>query len=91
MYEYCVRDFLQNLFKIVGINSEVSFTRSIMVNAEENVQVLLQAAQVLPQDYLVRKILETLGDGDKTDEILAMLDADEFRRMTEDEAGSGTD
>lgn len=90
MYEYCVRDFLQNLFKIVGINSEVSFTRSIMVNAEENVQVLLQAAQVLPQDYLVRKILETLGDGDKTDEILAMLDADEFRRMTEDEAGSWT-
>ena len=90
MYEYCVRDFLENLFKIVGIDSEVSFTRSIMVNAEENIQVLLQAAQVLPRDYLVRKILEILGDGDKTDEILAMLDADEFRRMTEDEAGSGT-
>lgn len=81
MYEYCVLDFLQNLFEIVGIESKPSFTRSIMVNAAENVQVILQAAQVLPQEYVTRKILEVFGDGDKADEILETLQQEEMQRM----------
>jgi len=89
MFEYCVLDFLGNLFYLAGINSEPSFTRSIMINMQENIQVLLQTAQILPPDYIVRKILETLGDGDKADEILQMIQDEEMRRMTEDEAGLG--
>lgn len=89
MYEYCVLDFLDSLFAIAGITSEPSFTRSIMVNVGEEIQLLLSAAQILPQDYIVRKVLEKFGDGDKADEILQNLQDEEFRRMTEDAAGFG--
>jgi len=92
MYEYCVLDFLHGLFAVVGVESEPSFTRSIMVNVAENISVLLQAAQVLPADYLVRKILETFGDGDKAEEVLEQLQAAEMQRLAEedyeDETGS---
>lgn len=91
MYEYCIMDFLNRLFKIVGIDSDASFTRSIMVNAGENVTTLIQAKEILPDDYIVRKILETFGDGDKTEDVLKMLQADEFRRMSEDGSGQETD
>lgn len=91
MYEYCVLDFLSSLFEIVGIESEASFTRSIMVNTSENITVLLQAAQVLPADYIVKKILETFGDGDKAEEVLEMMQADEFRRMADDGSGAEDD
>lgn len=89
MYEYCVIDFIDHLFNVVGIESEASFTRSILVNAEESIQTILQAAQYLPDDYVTRKILEILGDGDKADDILQDMQDEEFRRMTEDETGSG--
>ena len=84
MYEYCVRDFLDGIFYVAGVNSDVSFTRSTIINAQESVQVLVQAAQYLSEDYVTRKILELLGDGDKADEILQNMQDDEFRRMTED-------
>lgn len=89
MYEYCVVDFLNNLFSLIGIDSKPSFTRSMMVNVSETIQTIISAATHLPDDYITRKILEVFGDGDKTEEILAMMQADEFRRMTEDESGSG--
>lgn len=90
MFEYCVLDFLDSLFALVGIDSEASFTRSVMVNVTENITVLLQAAQLLPPDYIIRKVLETFGDGDKADDVLALLQADEFRRMTMEEEGDGS-
>lgn len=81
MYEYCVRDFIDGLFYIVGIESEVTFTRSVMVNAQESVQTILQAAQYLPQEYVTKKILEILGDGDKIEELLAQMEEDDIGRM----------
>lgn len=90
MYEYCVHDFLDRLFHVVGIDSEASFTRSVLVNAQENIEIILQAAQYLPSAYVTQKILETLGDGDKTEEILRNMQDEEFRSMT-DETGSGAE
>ena len=96
MYEYCLHDFLDSLFYLVGIESEASFTRSIMVNAQESIQVILQAAQFLPQDYVTTKILEILGDGDKAEEVLRKIQEEDIYRMpiglSEEENinGSGT-
>ena len=83
-YEYCVRDFLQELCKIAGIDDKPTFTRSVIVNNQEEMQLLIQAAQFLPQDYTTRKILELLGDGDKADEILKQMAADELARAQEE-------
>ena len=79
-----MRDFLQELCKIAGIDDKPTFTRSVIVNNQEEMQLLIQAAQFLPQDYTTRKILELLGDGDKADEILKQMAADELARAQEE-------
>lgn len=81
MYEYCVNDFIDGLFYVAGIDSEVSFTRSVMVNTQETIQVLVQAAQYLPEEYITKKILETLGDGDKAEEIADMMAEETLNRI----------
>lgn len=79
-YEYCIRDFLAKLMEIAGIEDKPTFTRSVIVNNQEEMQLLIQAAQFLPQDYTTRKILELFGDGDKADELLEQMAADELAR-----------
>ena len=88
MYEYCVLDFLKRLFFIAGIEADVSFTRSVIVNAQENIQVLVQAAQYLPQEYVTSKILEILGDADKTEEVLAQMAEEELNRFSDMDDGN---
>ena len=84
MFEYCLHDFIDSLFDLVGIDSDASFTRSIMVNSTENITTLIQSAQFLPDEYVTRKILEILGDGDKAEDILSQMQEDEARRITEE-------
>lgn len=69
-YEYCVIDFLSGILSVAGIEDEPTFTRSTIVNAQEEISLVIQAAQFLSQDYVTRKILTLLGDGDKADEVL---------------------
>lgn len=87
MYEYCILDFLDRLFLLVGIDAKASFTRSVIVNVQENIQVLLQAAQFLPQEYVTSKILETLGDADKIEEMLAMMNEENLTRLANIDEG----
>lgn len=95
MYEYCIRDFLDGLFYIVGIESKPTFTRSILINVQETVQVLSQAAMYLPEEYITKKLLETLGDGDQAEDILEMMLHDEMERApingeVEEDNGQGS-
>lgn len=82
-YEYCVREFLQDVLNLAGIEDEPSFTRSVIVNNQEEMQLVLQAAQFLTQDYVVGKVLQLLGDGDQAEDILKQLTADELQRSEE--------
>ena len=97
-FEYCVDDFLNGIFVVAGITDEdPTFTRSQIVNAQENVQTLLQAAQYLPEDYVTEKILNYLGDGDRVENIMQEKDEDDMSRMTggeeeeADEEGTGVE
>lgn len=82
-FEYCVRKFIKGILDIAGIEDVPTFTRSIIVNNQEEMQLLIQAAQFLDQEYVTRKILELFGDGDKADEILERMAADELARAQE--------
>lgn len=82
-YEYCIREFLDEILNLAGIDDEASFTRSVIVNNQEEMQLVLQAAQFLTQDYVVDKVLHLLGDGDQTQDILKQLTADELQRSEE--------
>lgn len=90
-FEFCVIDFIQGILKVAGIDDTPTFTRSKIVNVAEDVQTIVQAAQHLSGDYVTRKILTLLGDGDKADEVLAEMDAESMERLggaADDERGN---
>lgn len=55
-FEYCIIDFLQTLFKIVGIEDEPSFTRSKVTNQLEQTQMVLLAANYLDDETILNKL-----------------------------------
>lgn len=92
-FEYCVRDFIYNLLQVAGLEAEVSFTRSMIINKAEDINSLLSAAQYLSEDYVTTKILEILGDGDQAEAMLEEKDAESMENFgmgidtgTEDES-----
>lgn len=83
-YEYCVREFLKKILEIAGIDDTPSFTRSMIVNNQEEVQLVIQSAAYLDEEYVTRKILTLLGDGDMADEILKRRDLNEVSNFNEE-------
>lgn len=79
-YEYCVIEFINGILNLAGIEDEATFTRSKIVNVQEEIQTIIQSASYLDEEYVTRKILTLLGDGDKADEIIQKIDADELDR-----------
>lgn len=55
-FEYCIIDFLQALFEIVGIEDEPSFTRSKVTNQLEQTQMVLLAANYLDDETILNKL-----------------------------------
>ena len=80
-FEYCVIDFIQGILSVAGLEDKPTFTRSYLVNTQEEISVLLQAAQYLDDEYVTRKILTLLGDADKADEIIANMDEYDYQRI----------
>lgn len=78
MYEYQIIKFINGILNIAGIDDEPSFTRSKLINVNESVGTVLQAAAVLDEDYCTEKILTLLGDGDKAEDMLEEMEADEL-------------
>lgn len=81
-FEYQVIDFIDGILKVAGIEDEPTFTRSQIINQTELIEVLIQAAPYLSEDYVTKKILEILGDGDRTEQMLEDIDADDMKRIT---------
>lgn len=84
-YEYCILEFVHGILALAGIDDEPTFTRSMLVNTQEEVQTVLQAATYLSDDYITEKVLTLLGDGDKAEEIMENIAADELDRFTDNE------
>lgn len=80
-YEYCIIEFIQRILALAGVEDNPSFTRSMIVNVAENINVVLAAAQYLPGDYVTEKVLTILGDGDQAEELLKEIDADNMDRF----------
>lgn len=81
-FEYQIIDFIQGILKVAGIDDEPTFTRSVLVNQEEMIQTILQAASYLSETYVTEKILDILGDSDKTEDVLKEMSAEELDRIT---------
>lgn len=82
-FEYCVHEFLEKVLMVAGITDEkATFTRSMMLNKSEEIDSVMKSATNLPSDYVTRKVLNILGDGDMADEIVKQMQAEELERMS---------
>lgn len=81
-YEYCIHEFLQEILKLAGIDDNPTFTRSMMINAQEELQSISMVAQYLSRNYLTQKILTLLGDGDQVESVLKEMDETDYTRMS---------
>lgn len=81
-FEYCVIDFINGILDVAGIKDEKpTFTRSKNVNVAEEIQTVMVAASALDDEYVTRKILALLGDGDQAEEVIKRRIADEQIRQ----------
>ena len=55
-FEYCVGDFLYQLFALIGIDDEPTFTRSKIVNQLEQTQMVLLATSYLDDETILSKL-----------------------------------
>ena len=80
-YEYCILEFIKEICRLAGVEDNPTFTRSVIVNATEIIQDILQAAPYLSAEYVTEKILTVLGDGDKTEAVLKAIDGEDINRF----------
>lgn len=80
-YETQVSKFLDNLLELIGVEDTPTFTRSLLINVEETSSIVLQSAQHLSDEYVTKKILELLGDGDKFEMVQNQKQAEQMSRL----------
>ena len=73
-YEYCILEFLQDIMKLAGVEDNPTFTRSSIINVNEDIQAVVTAGPFLSQEYMVQKILTILGDGDKYNDVMSDME-----------------
>ena len=85
-FEYCVTEFINGILELAGIEDEPTYTRSQMSNQSEMLEMVLQCAEYLDDEYVTTKILTLLGDADKAQEVLKRKDAEVADRYKQQEA-----
>lgn len=85
-FEFCVTDFIDGILTLAGIEDAPTYTRSQMSNQSETLEMVLQAAEYLDDEYVTAKILTLLGDADKAQEVLKRKDAEAADRYKQMEA-----
>lgn len=80
-YEFCVLDFLQEILEIAGIDDNPTFARSGINNKSEEITTLIQAAQFLPEEFIMKKIVYLLGDADQYEDIKKMKDKEDEEKL----------
>lgn len=84
-FEYCVTEFINGILGLAGIDDEPTYTRSQMSNQSELLEIVLQCAEYLDDEYVTTKILSLLGDADKAQEVLRRKDAEAAYRYKQQE------
>lgn len=89
-FEYCVTEFVKGILKIAGVEGDPTYTRSMIINMQEEVTTIVAAASYLDSEYVTTKILTLLGDGDRAEEMIKKMKADEAtRNLNMDNGGIG--
>lgn len=81
-FEFCVIEFVNGILELAGIDDDVSFVRSRIVNNSEEIQNTLASAEYLDSGYITKRILTLMGDPDKFDEVNKALIAEDAARFS---------
>jgi SPP1 family phage portal protein len=81
-FEMCLHDFINGILAVAGIEDTATFTRSQIVNKQEEIETLITAAPYLGEEYVSEKILTLLGDIDRAEEIAQKIVSEETRRFS---------
>lgn len=80
-FEFCILEFLEGVFAVAGIEDTVTFTRSQIVNVQEDVETVLTASDFLDDEYITKKILTLMGDADEFEDLQKRKDAESYNRL----------
>lgn len=80
-YEYQAIKFIRGILKLAGIEDRPTFTRSRIVNAPEEIQTILQTTDYLDSETITKKILDTIGLNDYTQDVLKKMKTQEGGRF----------
>ena len=81
MFEIYLTSFIKKVLRLAGIDDTPSYTRSIIVNAAEEIQAVVSGAVYLNADYVMEKIMTILGDADKIETYRDKEDTANLERM----------
>lgn len=80
-YEAEITDFIERLLTVAGVDDTPTYTRSIIVNSTEEITTVVNAALYLDDQYVTEKIMTTLGDKDKIEDVLDRRAGVDMARM----------
>jgi len=86
-FEYCVIEFTQNILELAGIDDEVSFKRSTIINQTEETTMVLAAAQYLDIETILKHL--PFINVDEIDDILDNVTREEANRFTQEDNVNG--
>ena len=84
-FEYCIRDFIGKLLKLLGIDDTPSFQWNRIANQLEETQMVLTAATYLDDEAILRHLPWLTPE--EVDEILKRKDAEDLARLDAVETG----
>lgn len=80
-FEFNVLEFVHRILALAGIDDECTFVRSKIVNTNDEIGAILQAADYLDSGYITKRILGLFGDADKYDEVMNNIIAEDSARF----------
>lgn len=80
-FEDSALSFLDGILEVAGIDETPTLNRTRIINVSEEISNVLQAADSLTPDYVTRKVLTLLGDGDLADDIILERDAEDMEKI----------
>ena len=84
MLESCVTSFIKGLLKLLGIDDDPSYQRDTIVNKNEEIQNILQAADYLSDEYMTKKLLTILGDIDAVEDVMKQRLVEDTERFAKE-------
>lgn len=81
-YEAEITDFIERLLAVAGVEDTPTYNRSIIVNKTEEITTLVNSALYLDDQYVTERIMTTLGDKDKIEDVLDRRAGADMARLT---------